>query len=346
MNKPLLILLLCGIAGSAGAQINNAQNGEHDFDFNLGLWKTHIRRLKKPLENDNTWAELNGTVNIRKIWNGKGWLEEIEADGADGHFEGMTLFLYNPQSRQWSMNWANSSDGTIGQPTIGEFKNGRGEFYDQEPFNGRTIFVRGVWSDITPTAHKFEQSFSADGGKTWEPNFVAELTRISDTPTADQAVGQDAQHDFDFAYGKWREHTTRLQAPLTGSTTWTPMEGVSVTSPIWNGKGNIVELQSDGPKGHLDLLSLRLYNPQAHQWNLYFATSGVGVLGMPATTGAFSDKMGEFYDQETYKDRAIWVRFRVFPIAPDAMQSDQAFSQDAGKTWETNWVNKYTRVKD
>jgi hypothetical protein len=62
-------------------------------------------------------------------------------------------------------------------PTVGEFKNGRGEFFDQEPFNGRTILVRMVWSNITSNSHQFEQSFSYDGGKTWEPNFVATLTR-------------------------------------------------------------------------------------------------------------------------------------------------------------------------
>ena len=60
---------------------------------------------------------------------------------------------------------------------IGEFKNGRGELISQEPFKGRTILVRGTWSEITPNSHRFEQAFSDDGGKTWEPNFVAVLTR-------------------------------------------------------------------------------------------------------------------------------------------------------------------------
>ena len=87
------------------------------------------------------------------------------------------MFLYNPQARQWSVNFANSNDGTLSQPAIGEFKNGRGEFFDQEAYKGRTILVRIVWSGITPNSHRFEQSFSDDGGKTWEPNFVATLTR-------------------------------------------------------------------------------------------------------------------------------------------------------------------------
>jgi len=104
-------------------------------------------------------------------------LEEIEADSSTGHFEGLTLFLYNPQAHQWSQTFANSKDGVLNSPSIGEFKNGRGELFDQETFNGRSILVRTVWSDISPNAHHFEQSFSDDGGKTWEPNFVAMLTR-------------------------------------------------------------------------------------------------------------------------------------------------------------------------
>jgi len=183
-------LVFCACSIPASAQTNSAPatsatqqqssalwDGQHDFDFNLGHWNTHIKRLLKPLTGSSTWTELNGTVVIRKVWDGRAEIEEIEADGPSGHFEGMTLFLYNPQSHQWSLNFANSSDGTISVPAVGEFNDGRGEFDDQESYNGRTILVRVIWSDITPDSHRFEQSFSDDGGKTWEPNFTATLTR-------------------------------------------------------------------------------------------------------------------------------------------------------------------------
>lgn len=174
-----LIVLLLSLQGLA--QLNSdpskTRDGQHDFDFNIGAWNTHIKRLQHPLTGSNTWVELNGTVVVQKVWNGRAQLEEIEADGPTGHFEGLTLFLYNPQSHQWSQNFASSSGGTLSVPTVGKFKDGRGEFFDQEPFNGRTILVRVVWSKISPNSHQFEQSFSDDGGKTWEPNFVATLTR-------------------------------------------------------------------------------------------------------------------------------------------------------------------------
>jgi hypothetical protein len=138
------------------------RDGAHDFDFNLGTWHTHIRRLTHPLSGSSEWV---------------GQIEEIEADGASGHFEGLTVFLYNPQSHQWNQTFANSSDGTLGSAEVGEFRDGRGELLQQETYHGRVILVRAVWSDISPDAHHFEQSFSADGGRTWEPNFVGILTR-------------------------------------------------------------------------------------------------------------------------------------------------------------------------
>jgi hypothetical protein len=152
--------------------------GQHDFDFEIGTWKTHISRLKEPLAGSSAWIEYDGTSVVRKIWNGRANLVELEVDGPAGHIEGLSLRLYNPQSRQWSLNFANSATGTLSVPTIGEFKNGRGEFYDQEPFNGRTILVRNVWSDITATSCHFEQAFSDDGGKTWEANWIALDTRM------------------------------------------------------------------------------------------------------------------------------------------------------------------------
>jgi hypothetical protein len=162
----------------AAAESKQLRDGQHDFDFNLGIWKTHISRLQHPLTGSATWIDLDGTVVVRKVWEGRAQLEEVEADGPTGHFEDLGLFLYDPQAHQWSMSFANSKTGTLGvPPTVGEFKEGRGEFYDQEAFKGRAILARIIWSDISANSHRFEQSFSDDGGKTWEPNLIATLTR-------------------------------------------------------------------------------------------------------------------------------------------------------------------------
>lgn len=165
---------LSAAAGSAATP-----GGEHDFDFEIGVWKTHISRLAHPLSGSTTWLEYDGTSVVRKIWNGKANLLELEVAGPAGHIEALSLRLYNPGARQWSLNFSNSSVGVLGQPTVGEFRGGRGEFYDQEDFNGRQILVRFVISDIRPDSCHFEQSFSSDGGKTWEVNWVATDTRTA-----------------------------------------------------------------------------------------------------------------------------------------------------------------------
>lgn len=161
-------------------QTSAARDGRHDFDFEIGTWKTHLRRLLHPLSGSNTWVEYEGTTVVRKVWGGRANLVELVADGPAGRFEGLSLRLYNPQSNQWSLNFASSKSGVMSQPTIGGFKNGRGEFFNQETFNGRAIFVRFVISDITPNSCRFEQSFSDDGGQTWEVNWIATDTRVKE----------------------------------------------------------------------------------------------------------------------------------------------------------------------
>ena len=156
------------------------RDGSHDFDFEIGKWNTHLRRLVKPLTGSTTWVELNGTTVVSKVWNGKANLVELDVTGPAGHIEALSLRLYNPESHQWSLNFANSAGGTMAIPTIGEFKNGRGEFYDQETLNGRAILVRFVISDITANSCHFEQAFSDDRGKTWEVNWIATDTRVKD----------------------------------------------------------------------------------------------------------------------------------------------------------------------
>lgn len=162
---------------------------------------------------------------------------------------------------------------------------------------------------------------------------------------AEGGAARDGVRDFDFDLGKWRTHSSRLLHPLTGSTTWVTMDGTTIVSKVWDGRANLAEFKADGTAGRIELLSLRWYNPQTHEWTLDFATPGVGTLGIPGV-GVFRNGRGVFYDQETINGRAILVRFSIWGITHDTAQSEQAFSQDGGKTWETNWINHYTRISD
>ena len=178
--SPRLVAITAVLSMTAQAATPVTHDGSHDFDFEIGTWKTHVSRLVHPLTGSPTWAQYDGTSVVRKIWNGKANLVELEVDGAQGHLELMSLRLYNPDSHQWSLNVTSSHSGVLGTPTIGAFEHSRGEFYDQETFNDRAILVRFVISPLSATSCHFEQAFSADGGRTWEVNWIADDTLIAD----------------------------------------------------------------------------------------------------------------------------------------------------------------------
>ena len=182
----LLVLLHPAIALCRSAASNEpvntaaaaAHDGQRDFDWEIGNWKTQLKRRLHPLTGSNEWIEYTGTTTVRKVWGGDANLVELDVKGPAGRIEGLALRLYNPESRQWSLNFANRKMGALVPPTIGEFNNGRGEFYNSDTLNGRAILVRFVMSDITTDSARFEQSFSADGGKTWESNWIAVDTKL------------------------------------------------------------------------------------------------------------------------------------------------------------------------
>ncbi|HEX5602235.1 MAG TPA: hypothetical protein VFX63_06775 [Pyrinomonadaceae bacterium] len=169
-----VFLLILVIAFPVFAQ----RDGQHDFDFEIGTWKTHLRRLQRPLSGSTNWVEYDGTTVVSKVLDGRANLVELKVNGPAGRIEGLSLRLYNPESRKWSLNFANIRDGELTIPSIGEFKDGRGEFYNKDTYNSRTILVRFVIIKITDDQYRFEQSFSADEGKTWELNWIAVDTRV------------------------------------------------------------------------------------------------------------------------------------------------------------------------
>ena len=159
------------------------RDGQHDFDFAIGRWAFHLRKLRNPLTGSSEWVEYDGESEARPIWGGRANIDQVRIESADGDvIEGLTLRLYNTDTGEWSLYWANASNGALSlPPTVGRFAaDGHGEFFDHEELNGRPILVRYVWSDITPTSAHFEQSFSTDEGETWEPNWISDQTRIAD----------------------------------------------------------------------------------------------------------------------------------------------------------------------
>jgi hypothetical protein len=185
----LAVVLLCTSAAAAQRAVRH--DSRHDFDFEFGTWRTHVKLLAHPLTGSKTWVEYDGTTMVHRIWNGAANLVELDVRSKSGGRLQLASFrLYDPATGKWSLYVTNIRTGTFGVPTVGGFSDGRGMFYDKESWNGRPILVRFV---ITPrdsrTVH-FVQAFSADGGKTWETNWIADDTRIAATDVGSQRPRQ------------------------------------------------------------------------------------------------------------------------------------------------------------
>lgn len=155
------------------------RDGSRDFDFEFGSWTAHIARRLKPLTGSAEWVEYDGTSVVRPWWGGRANIGELNVSGPADKIEGMSVRLYDPASRQWKISWANASDGALGAPMIGGFSGGLGYFYNQETLGDRAILVRFIFSRFTPKSFRIEQAFSADGGKSWETNWISDFTKVA-----------------------------------------------------------------------------------------------------------------------------------------------------------------------
>jgi hypothetical protein len=142
------------------------RDGSHDFDFLIGDWKAHVRRLPDRLNNSNVWNEYDGISNHHKLLDSNANFEQFEVTSTDKklHIKAQTLRLYNPTSHQWSIYLVDLDNGTLDTPpVVGGFSGKRGEFYHRENFKGRTILVRYLWLDLSPSSARMEQSYSQWG---------------------------------------------------------------------------------------------------------------------------------------------------------------------------------------
>jgi hypothetical protein len=151
---------------------------QHDFDFEFGRWTAKLSRRLRPLTGSNEWVTYEGTSVVHPLWQGRSNVGELDVSGSAGRIEGLTLRLYDPAARRWTVRFASSRDGDLTPGLVGGFTDGRGEFMDQEVLDGRPICVRFVFSEVTRDTFRFEQAFSSDEGRTWEANWVSTFTRV------------------------------------------------------------------------------------------------------------------------------------------------------------------------
>lgn len=176
---PLLLaglLTASPLAAQSPPPAAGVRDGSHDFDFERGTWKIHIRRLVHPLTGSNEWAEYDGTKTDIPIWGGKANIAEVKVDGPAGHIDFIALRLYDPVAHQWMLNFASAKTGGLGTPLYGEMRDGHLEFIGPDTANGRNILVRFTMQSEGPGKASSEQYYSNDGGHTWELNWINAYT--------------------------------------------------------------------------------------------------------------------------------------------------------------------------
>ncbi len=151
--------------------------GLHDFDFLVGEWRVHHRRVKV---DGHEWVEFDGTCSNRALMEGWANIEEHLLNGPSGAYRAAGLRAYDPKTGQWAIWWLDGRypAGALDPPVKGHFENGVGTFYSDYTHNGRPMRVRFIWSHITTTSARWEQASSPDAGKTWDTNWVMEFRRV------------------------------------------------------------------------------------------------------------------------------------------------------------------------
>jgi hypothetical protein len=343
---PVCLLALTAVVGWQPLHARGRQpdDQQHAFDFHFGTWRTHILSRRSTASGAVTWAKMTGTVIDQPLWNGRANLEKIEASGSGSHFQGLTLFLYEPKAGQWSQQFAGSDDGIMDEPVYGEFKDGRGVFYGWSGSRGgKKVLERDVWSNITPNSYHFEIASSPDGGKTWVTRFIAQLTRLKKEPEYDtpHTAGSGPEHDFDFNIGRWKTQIRAVLDPLSAPGTWSNLQGTHVVYRVWDDWADIGQLEVDGPSGHIEYMALRTYDRNSRQWRVYFANSRTGTLE-PPMIGEFKDGVGTFIGLDDIGGKTVLIRNIWSDITPRSCHQTFAISVDGGNTWIPTWISNDT----
>jgi hypothetical protein len=173
--------LVMGTSSASGIALRTVEPGPavHDFDFYMGLWRVHHRRLKERLVGSDEWEEFEGTSRAWPLLDGAGNVDDNVLELPAGTYQAVSLRSFDPWSDTWSIWWLDGRNpGQLDPPVVGRFRDGIGTFIADDILDGQPILVRFIWSDITDRSCRWEQSFSPDGGETWEVNWIMESTRI------------------------------------------------------------------------------------------------------------------------------------------------------------------------
>jgi hypothetical protein len=184
-HRPYSRIVIAGLAAllfmgtAAASHATTAADGQRDFDWEIGTWRTTVQVLAEPLSpTPDEWLRFAGTSVVRPLMDRRANVVELAVSGTSGRIEGLNMRLYEPGNERWSSTFVNIRDGLLTSSVYGGFHDGVGEFYGDDQLDGRPIRVRFLIVRQGADTARFEQAFSADGGTTWETNWIAVDRRI------------------------------------------------------------------------------------------------------------------------------------------------------------------------
>jgi hypothetical protein len=329
-------------AAQATEATSSPHPGMSDFDFLVGEWRVHHHRLKP---GSQEWVDFEGTCSNRKLMDGGANMEEHALPAPYGAYRAIALRAYDPKTDQWAIWWLDGRypSGPLDPPVKGRFENGVGTFYSDYTQDGKPMRVRFIWSNITPTSARWEQSLSSDGGKTWATNWIMNFNRDT-ANSAQSASARSDVRDFDFLNGDWRVHHRYLRVK-GDDREWLDADGTASHLELMDGKANMEEYKINAPSGTYQAVALRSYDPKSSQWSIWWLSGRAPHDKLdPPVQGRFENGVGTFYGDTTVNGKPMRVRFIWSQIDGNSARWEQAYSPDAGKTWETNWTMEFRRA--
>ncbi|GAA1655654.1 hypothetical protein GCM10009744_55230 [Kribbella alba] len=308
-----------------------------DFDFLNGHFDVVHRQLIKPLTGSDEWEEHLGTCSARTHFDGAVSIDEMQFP-AKG-FYGMSLRLFDPVEKEWSIYWINSKTYELFPPVRGRWADGSCWLVGEDEHEGRPILASYRWCDITDSTAHWVQAFSVDGGETWELNWTMDFTRRKTAPPRLDLPKPTS--DFDFLVGEWDFHNRRRKPALADNAEWYEMDAKMVGYTYFDGAVSFDEgwFPTEGFRG----ATFRLYDPVAKTWSIHWINSLRGNLETPVIGAFGSDGVGFFEGPDEWEGQPIHVRF-VWTPGDQKASWEQLFSTDGGQTWISNWQMSHTRT--
>lgn len=336
-------LILSGVAGFP----TRAADRRRDWAWLEGNWKVDHRRLRRRLVRDTNWDSFTGTSAVWMTLGGLGTIDDNLLHLLGGDYRAMGIRAYDPASDRWSIWWLDGRNPTrIDPPVTGQFDGDSGTFTGTDTLDGRPIDVRFHWRGIHGPRPHWQQSFSPDGGASWEMNWENFFTRTAAAPTPLPLLPNEnrAPDDWAFLAGRWTVRHRKLRKRLVGSRDWDEFGGTFVNWPTLGGNGNVGDNLMEAPSGAFRGVGFRAWNPATREWLSWWLDGrDPGRIGAPLR-GKFVDGIGTYLSDDVHEGRPVKARVTWSRITGKSARWEQAFSTDGGQNWEVNWISDFTRV--